>query len=462
MRPPNKKSPDFLGRMRWTLQKHQMLQTGDRVLVALSGGPDSLALLHGLMALQKEWDLIIEAAHFDHGLREGVSEEEARWVAWQCREWRIPCHFGRWDQLPAPGVSLEAAAREARLAFLEKVQAQIGARVIAQGHHGDDQVETVVMRLLNGAGVGALGGISPVRSPYIRPLIEMERQEIEAYCQRHHLQPRIDDSNWDKRFLRNRLRLELIPLMKTYNPNLTGTVAKTAEILRKEDQLLQKMAQEACRKALIHKEGEAFPQLDLHKLADCEPALLPRVLRCWLGMDADYDTIGRILSLSQGKKTGKKVDLKEGWQVRRTYNGLALQPPQEKEHPLEAGAIPLMVGKYESVPGRGEGLILSLGDDPEEKGSTKLILPWKAGVPLPVLRRRLPGDWLQLPFGRKKLKEWFIDRKVPVSKRDGIWLIAWGAQILWVLDQVQALGPFEKGEINLKMDLVKDPSHPMR
>lgn len=451
----SKRPPDFLNRVRSTLHKYKMLQPGDRVLVALSGGPDSLALLHVLMTIQMEWDLTIEAAHFDHGLRGAVSEEEARWVAWQCREWSIPCHLGRWEQSPASGISPEAAAREARLAFLEKVQAQNGARIIAQGHHGDDQLETVVMRLLNGAGAGPLGGIQPVRLPYIRPLIEVEREAIEAYCLQQKLEPRRDASNQERRFLRNRLRLELIPLMKEYNPSLVGTVAKTAEILRQEDQFLQRLAREACDQAMVSVKGTTFPELDLQKLAACEPVLRPRVLRCWLGLELDFDTIGRLLSLTQGNKTGKRVDLKGGLQVQRTYQGLMLLTPQEKGTVADTELIVLKPGAAARVPGREVGVGLNFRETSAENTPERLVLPWKVGAALPVLRRRQPGDWFQLGYGKKKLKDWFIDRKIPRTQRDDVWLIAWGQQVLWALDQVQALGPFEDGETYLEISLVK-------
>jgi len=266
-------------KLRWPL-----FAPGDRVLVAVSGGPDSLCLLHVLWSERAaRGPAAVEAAHLDHGLRGDESAQEAAWVAAWCRERGIPCHVGQAD---VAGLardrkqSKQEAARTARLAFLEETAAQIGASRIATGHTRDDQVETVLMNVLRGTGLDGLRGIPARRGPFVRPLLDVSRAEIEDYCASHGLEPRRDPSNLSSdAYTRNRVRLELLPLLaRDYNPAAAEALLRLSEIAGRDLDYLQTQADAALGDAT--RERDVFRLvLDRPTLTGLHPALLRHVLR---------------------------------------------------------------------------------------------------------------------------------------------------------------------------------------
>ena len=281
---------------RQALDDFSMVVPGQRWLVALSGGPDSLCLAHLLWTKQVPLRLEILAAHLDHGIRSS-SVDEATVVRRICEEWGVPCYTRRRD-VPTlasrEGVSLEVAARRARYGYLAEVARQHGCRVIALAHHADDQVETVLWRLIRGAGTGGLRGIRPVapldpdldsgaacgQSPLtlLRPLLPVTRDQIEAYCRLHGLAPVTDASNADETIPRNWLRHTVVPMLRSRAPHLAASVGRTAEVLSAEDELLQSLTEQAwqsCDKELV----EGAVRLGLASLQSQHPALLRRMLR---------------------------------------------------------------------------------------------------------------------------------------------------------------------------------------
>ncbi|MBI3629760.1 MAG: tRNA lysidine(34) synthetase TilS, partial [Candidatus Rokubacteria bacterium] len=216
--------------VRDTIRRHAMLAGGEAVLVAVSGGADSVALLHVLAALAAELSLRLTVVHLDHGLRPD-SAADAAFVESLARARGLPVVVDR-IAVP-PGGSLEARAREARYAALRRHAARLGADRVALGHTADDQAETVLMRLLEGAGPRGLAGIPPVRGRYIRPLIETRRAGIVETLTAAGLTWREDPSNRDPKFLRNRIRHELLPLLaSTYNPAIVPALARAAALTR--------------------------------------------------------------------------------------------------------------------------------------------------------------------------------------------------------------------------------------
>ncbi len=257
---------------------------GDRVLVAVSGGPDSLCLLHVLWSERAARGLgRVEAAHLDHGLRGDESAGEAAWVAAWCQGRGIPCHVGRAD---VAGLardrkqSKQEAARAARCAFLEETAAQISAIKIATGHTRDDQTETVLMNVLRGTGLDGLRGIPARRGLFVRPLLDVSRAEIEDYCASHGLEPRRDPSNLSPdAYTRNRVRLQLLPLLaRDYNPAVAEALLRLSEIAGRDLDYLQTQADAALGDAT--RERDVFRLvLDRPTLTGLHPALLRHVLR---------------------------------------------------------------------------------------------------------------------------------------------------------------------------------------
>jgi tRNA(Ile)-lysidine synthetase-like protein len=265
------------GEVRRDALRYELFRPGDAVVVGVSGGPDSLCLLHLLHGLAPELGLCLHVAHLDHGLRGEDARSDARFVAEFAGSLGLPCTVGEADVralAAAPGVSLEEAARQARYRFLGEVAHAAGAQTIAVGHNADDQAETVLMHFLRGSGLAGLRGMLPkarlgeyrlgeddislagrrtssaLRGPrlvevggddlwLIRPLLATPRRAIVAYCVAHGLQPRFDQSNEDTTFFRNRLRHELLPILETYNPAIRAVLARTAAALARDHQIVR-------------------------------------------------------------------------------------------------------------------------------------------------------------------------------------------------------------------------------
>lgn len=265
-----------------TIDQHRMLATADTVVLAVSGGVDSMVMLHLLLHLRTRYHLSLHVAHLNHNLRGTESAEAADFVRRRCEAYRVPVTV---TTAPKGALrekrtgSLQAAARELRYRFLEQVANEQGAGRIALGHHRDDQAETVLMNLLRGSGVRGLGGIPPVRGRIIRPLIDCSREEIERYARREGIPYVEDSSNRASLYSRNRIRAELLPeLAKRYNPRVIHALANTATILGAEDALLNTMVEKELRSVLISRSREDVA-LSIPRMAALPAALRWRIIR---------------------------------------------------------------------------------------------------------------------------------------------------------------------------------------
>lgn len=281
----------FVAAVEATVRRHALLRPGEGVVVAVSGGPDSVALLDVLVRLSPGWRLRLVPAHVDHGLRPD-SAADAAWLADRVRALGLELRLARVDAAGFArrhGLSPEAAARLLRYRALEEVRRAAGADRLAVGHHRDDLAETVLLRLLTGAGSDGLAGIPPARGSVVRPLIERTRAEIETYLRARGLEWREDPSNRDPRFLRNRVRHELLPwLERAFNPRVREVLARTAALLRDEVACLEEQARQALAEAVLPdppavRGGDVLLALDAERVAALPVALQRRVLRqaCW-------------------------------------------------------------------------------------------------------------------------------------------------------------------------------------
>lgn len=311
-----------------------LIVPGDGVLVACSGGPDSLALLDILARMSRlaAYDFRVEAAHFEHGIRQdGSSQADAVFVENFCRERNLPCHLEHED-VPAwaasEGLSIETAARNRRYAFLERVREARRLTAIATAHQADDQAETVLMRILRGTGTEGLAAMRPRavgRLPLIRPLLFATRAEIEEYCRQRGLSPRRDETNGKPDCTRNRLRLETIPLLKReYNPRLVRSLCQLATISAEETDYLEAMA------------GEVWPLvsagdcLKAEAMADV-PVVLQRIVvrRFWQqetgsSQDLPYAHVERLRRLLLNGHAGSQQQLPHGYVMRLRREGKML------------------------------------------------------------------------------------------------------------------------------------------
>jgi tRNA(Ile)-lysidine synthase len=479
---------NFLSSLRQFIRRHDLIPDNARVVVGVSGGPDSLALLHALHQLAPEHGWQLHAATLNHGLRP-EAEAETHFVAELAAAWGLGCTVEQADvrALAAqPGVSLEEAARLARYAFLGRVAQRLGAPVIAVGHHADDQVETILMHLLRGSGLAGLRGMPPsvalgrlrlsserIANPppelpahqpdsqsgggscddvhLVRPLLAFTREEILAYCRAHDLEPRWDESNQDETFFRNRLRHGLIPQLKAINPNLTATLSRTAFALQGDYEAL-----DARRRALwatLAREEPGRVRLALSPfralLRGDQRALLRRAMAAlrpkhrnisWEHTERVLD----VLAAHPQRASGGPYTLTAGLEAWLSYDWLDVQEPDfipgdvpqiEEPRPLT------LPGELTLNPGwrlTARAVTWRPGEEaPWRRRSSPDVIWLPAEIPAPLLLRpRRPGDYMR-PLGLggdKTIKDLMNERRIPRAARPRWPLLTDAAGgILWLV-----------------------------
>lgn len=306
-----------LERVATTVREHELLLPGETVMVAVSGGPDSTCLVHALVELRRLLRIGVEVFHFDHRLRRG-SEADASYVARTAARLGLPFRPARAATRPEPGESVEDWARRARYAALALAMREAGASKGATGHTLDDQAETVLLALLRGGGLDAVAGIAPAQGDVVRPLLEVTRAEVEAFCRAKRLRPRTDPTNRDTRLLRNAVRLRVMPaLERAVGRDVRTTIARTAGVLRRDAELLRRMAAEATAELLEDTpEGSRLPAAELLALPTAIGARVVRdaVYRC--GVVPSAEDVDAVLDLARGRP-GRRRDLGGGSTARR-------------------------------------------------------------------------------------------------------------------------------------------------
>lgn len=467
----------MLEKVKKTLERFQMLAAGDKVLVGVSGGPDSLALLHILWRLREELDLELMVAHLDHMLRGEEAYQDALHVEKIASFLGIPAVIERVDVAAYQaehGGSLEAAAREVRYNLFIKAAQKGRCQKIALGHNLDDQAETVLMRLLRGTGLAGLGGIPPVRPlegmDIIRPLIEVSRAEILAYCREEGLEPRWDWTNEEPIYLRNKIRLELLPWLEAeFNPNLRQLLASNALLWREENEYLDQEAKK-CYDRIITKTGEKRVCLQLDRLQGLSPVLLRRILRRAIivvkgdGVDLQQVHLQAAAELVQKGRVGARLSLPGGVEIRRTYREVVVQ--EDGQEADLSFCYPLPVPGEVFVPAAGMRLKARVVDGRELgshlKGSRmRGFFTWDGSSEPLFVRSRRPGDrfYPRGLGGSKKLKDFFIDAKIPRDQRDRIPLLTAGKEIMWVVgwrqDERFVAKPETKQVLVVETEIVK-------
>ncbi len=478
---------DLLSQVRILSAQHELLADGDSLVVGVSGGPDSLCLLHLLLRLQDEYRLRLHIAHLDHGARGAESQADAEWVAELAARWGLAATVHRVD-VPAVArahkLAFEEAARRVRYEFLARVAAAVGANKVAVGHNADDQAETVLMHWLRGAGPAGLRGMlpatplssyrllaqvtdTPLPTPVpllIRPLLNTPRAAIERYVAEHDLQPRIDRSNLDTTFFRNRLRHELLPLLEGYHPNVRRRLLHTAQIVAADYELLEQLRDQAWQ-ATVRFQDETRVVLDraawdaLH--LSLQRALLREAayrLRPAL-RDVSFVHVDAAVRLAHAGQAHARAALPGGLALTVGYDELTIadttvQPLLDGPTLPRGQQLPIALPGHTALPGSPwhlETTVLHTWNQQDVENNPDRWTACLDGAALPAalsLRTRRSGDRFR-PQGMgghaPRLTDWMISARVPRPWREQLPLLANDDEILWVcgwrIAERAAVGP---------------------
>ncbi len=381
----------MLNKMLAFIRRYALISPGDKIVCAVSGGADSVALLFSLYLVKEQLGIELSAAHFNHHLRGGESDRDEKFVRDFCKGYAIPLQVGA-AQVVAGAKGLEAAARDARYEFLRGLPGKI-----ATAHTADDNAETVLLHLVRGTGLKGLGAIAPVNGKVIRPMLDVTRQEVEAFLAEYHVSYVDDSSNQGDAFLRNRLRHHVMPLLKTENPRIAENLSAMALRLRQDEEALSALS------ALDDKPA-------VETLKAMSPAIRARALEHFLKNSGVKEPEALHISLAEAlvfsNNPSARANFPGNVTIGRCYDHLEIVPEKKT---LEEVILPrngsVLWGDYR---------ITCVSD--EESSDTMTVSP----VGQMRIRSRLSGDEIRLPGGTKSLKKLFIDRKIPAVIRDRI------------------------------------------
>lgn len=410
-------------------REYAMLAPGNHILCAVSGGADSVCLLHWLKGQAAEKGFTLTAAHFNHRLRGAESDRDAAFVEKLCREWKVPCVVGTGDvsgEARRRGAGIEETARALRYDFLERTAAELGAGLIATAHNANDNVETMLLHLIRGSGLQGLTGIRPRRGKLIRPFLTTTRAKILSYLEEHQL-PHVEDStNADTAYARNRLRHQVIPLLEELNPALIQRLSDTVGYLRADNDYLTAQAMAAVRGAEPTVTGGLVLPADA--IARNPDPIAVRAVGALLGRLGEHQYrsahLLSVVDLARSGHPSGSVDLPHGITARRAYGLLVLEPSM-------AGSgwtpVPLNVPGETPLPELGWKLVCRPAQAPAEPPTDPFVCYLDPSVldgPLTV-RPRETGDCITLP-GRphKSVKKLLIDAKVPRADRERLPVVA--------------------------------------
>jgi len=434
--------------VRRTIDHYHLLENGDRVIVGVSAGVDSMVLLHLLNTFRQEFDLLLIVAHIHHGLRPVESEKETELVRKESARLGLPFEYGQFNVKEfqeSGGFSLQDAARRIRFQFFHDLLKKYGGGKIALGHNADDQVETVLLRLLRGSGLKGLKGMLPIREKrVIRPLLEIRREEIEGFARENSIPYLLDSSNLKKDYLRNRLRLNLIPLIEQeYQPGFQRAIIKTSTLLREENDFIEKEAGEAYQRITREEEGQITFKFSAYQ--SLHQAIQWRVIQKMLEKmedgskmdEGEWSDVNLIYRRLQPPPASLLLELSHGLCLEKQYDGVLLRrggvrtiPPFEVELDIPGRTYIKEIEKEVVAEEREWDR-----SKPIDESRNVVLLDYER-LHLPLRMRNFrPGDRFQ-PLGTEgtqKLKEFFIDHKIPKFERPSIPLLISGEMIAWIV-----------------------------
>ena len=430
-------------KVKHTISKYSMIRHGDRVIAAVSGGPDSVCLLLILYELKDELGMELIVAQFNHGLRPGEDDAETGFVRSLANVLQL--RFETKKAGPGMlkcGTSPEERARQVRYLFLEEVKEKFSAHKIALGHNLDDQAETVIMRMMRGSGASGLSGIPPFRDgKIIRPLIELTREEIKVFLNKKGAAYMTDSSNLETIYLRNRIRLELMPLLMKYQPRIVNLLGQTARIMRRDNEWMEKEAER-----WVEKEAETGADgkinIPLSLFLELPEALEARVIRYLIRITGgclrriSMRHIEAVNRMAHAKRPQARINLPGGLTAERVYNQLMFQPKGERKqesfcYHLEGPGVFRLEVPGKTILLRETASVKSV--DMEDSPWTAYFDAEKIVFPLTIRNYRQGDRFIPLGMkGHRKLKDFFIDLKIPSEERRSVPILICRGVPVWV------------------------------
>lgn len=448
-----------------TIRQHQMLKKGMHIVIGLSGGPDSMCMFDVLCRLAEDWQLMLHPVHVNHKFRPGAAEEDQAFVEEFCRKAGWPCRTFVRDctaLADAEGLSPEEAGRKVRYEAFSQVAGEILLQAvppemiaIAVGQNADDQAETVLIRLLRGTGVDGLSGIAYKRwneqnIAVIRPLLDVSRREIEEYCAEHSLMPRRDYTNDEPVYMRNRIRLQLLPyLRQEYNPNISAGLNRLAASASVDSDFIWQEAEKANKLAAVEENAEMV-EFSLEILDSLHPAIRIRLYhKALTAVGAAEDiSAAHLEGIEQVRKSASPSaswNLPGGAAAEKRYDRLCLRKvnTEAENGRLKVTVRPSAIDDEMRDMSRaaetcGPAARFDLGKLQEVYGED-------AAARI-LLRNRQDGDYIRIKTAgglhRKKLQDVLVDMKVPKALRGSVKLAAIGNEILWILPESGVRGRY--------------------
>jgi tRNA(Ile)-lysidine synthase len=440
----------MITKFRNNILKYNLIQKQDKVIVGVSGGSDSVALMHLLKCMTEEIDFEIIVVHINHKLRGNDSDQDERYVKEICSQYNIKCYSKSIDIEAAAKenkVSIEVAARNARYNYFEEIRKLVTGTKIAVAHNSNDQAETIFMNLIRGTGIDGLVGMEYSKGIIIRPMLNFEKSMIDEYCFLNNLQPRIDKSNFENIYTRNKVRLDLIPsIEKAFGVDFSKSINRMSNIIREDRDFIESVVKTHINDVYFDKANNNLKIFDKN-FSNLHKAIQRRLIRKSIEIlvnkltNVENQHIEKILELFESGKVGKEISLPHGIRAVRTYEHLTLTTNnlvKTKQNYKMSINIP-GVTVIENI-GTVKTYIEKRVKNVEE--SYKVIynslvqkFDYDKIKGELVIRTRQNGDSFK-PFksnGTKKIKKYFIDKKIPREKRDEISVIALESEVLWLV-----------------------------
>ena len=432
-----------------TIREHNLIENNQHIVTGLSGGPDSVCLFHILLSLREEMNLTIHPVHINHKFRPGAAEEDQAYVEKICLEKGCPCRVYEVDCnriAEEKRISSEEAGRLVRYEAFAEVCKELRAGgteaesiKIAVAQNADDQAETILFRILRGAGTDGLAGIKYSRrdqygNEIVRPVLDLTRKEIEKYCEENNLDPRTDKTNLEPVYTRNKIRLNLIPYIEeNFNTGIKETLVRMGHNAAKDSDYIWKEAEKIYRNA-VSEENDSHVVLKGKLLINLHSAVLMRVISMALGHIGINEDIGAVHfeaceSIVLNKKPSARADLPGNAYITKVYDDVKIALNEDRKTVTVRTEV-LSYEEYRKINAEKDKTAAFDYDLLEECFG----VDFEKNV---TVRKRLQGDYIAINSEhRKKLKDYFIDNKVPKDERDKISLLSSGSEILWIMPGV--------------------------